>query len=173
MSCVDVLDRCAVSCHISLHSVCTACDCVDVVCACRRRYMVHGVVRSHDGRKVVILDELLVRVEVELPHVPAVHVRAAYMAVELAVVREVMLCAWHGLHVVRVVAHESAYICSGHHCRKERILSVRLSGSSPPWVAYRLYYRRPECEALCAGLEDRSCFVCNRIRFFFKKFRIP
>ena len=95
------------------------------------------------------------------------------MAVEFAVVCEIMFSARNGLEVVRVISHESAHICSGHHGRKIRILSVRLSGTSPPRVADRLHHRRPEGQSLGSGLEDRTGFVCDCGCLSFKKLRVP
>ena len=83
------------------------------------------------------------------------------MAVELTVVREVVLCSRNCLEILRVAAHKAAYETAGNLCGKERILTVRLARTSPAGVADRLYDRAPEGQAFCAGCIDSAGLVSD------------
>ena len=173
VACIYVFDGGAITCHVTLQSVGAAGYGVQIESAGGGWHPVHRIIGGHHRWKIVIFNEFLVRIEVEFPHIPAIHVGTAHVAVELTVVCEIVLRAWDGLHIIRIVAHKSADIGTGHHSRKERILPVGLSGSSPPWVTDRFHYRRPEGKALGSGLEDCTGLVCDGRSHPFKKLGIP
>ena len=120
---VDVLDCGAVSGHVALKAVGPAGDHVQQESAGRHGHAIHGAVCRHDGRKRIVLNEFLVRIKIEFTHVARIHVGTADVAVELAVVGEVVLGGRDGLHVPGIVAHKAADIPRSHPCGEEGILA--------------------------------------------------
>ena len=169
----DIFDGGAVAGHITLHSVRPASQGIDIEDAGGGRDVVDSIVGSHDGRQVLILDQPLVRIEVEFTHVAAVHVRTAYVAVEFAVVGEIMLGSRNGLHIFRVGAHHAPHEAAGHLSRQERIFTIGFAGPAPARIAHRLDHRRPEGQALRSGLEDRAGLVRNGVGHPLRQGRIP
>ena len=150
----DVLDGGAVAGHVTLHTVGTTGQRVQVEGAGGRRHVIDSVIGGHDRRKLLILDQTLVRIQVELAHVAAVHVGAAHVTVELAVVGEIVLGRRDRFHVLRVGAHHAPDEAAGHFGGQERVLAVGFARASPAGVADRLHDRRPEGQALRTGGVD-------------------
>ena len=121
--------------------------------------MVDGIVGGHDRRQLLVLDQALVGIQVELAHVAAVHVGTGHVAVELAVVGEVVLRRGDGLQILGVGAHQAADKAAGDLRGEERILAVGLAGAAPAGVADRLHDGRPEGQALRAGGVDGARLV--------------
>ena len=161
MSVPDILDGGAVAGHIPLHAPGPPGQRVQIINAGGSRHVVDGIVGRHDGRQVLVFDQSLVGIEIELAHVAAVHVGAADVAVELTVVREIMLGGRHGLQVFGIRAHQAADESARHLGREEGILAIGLAGASPAGIADRLHHRRPEGQALGPGLEDCPGLVRN------------
>ena len=158
MTVPDVLDGGAVTRHIALHAPAAAGQGVQIEDAGRCGHMIHGIIRRHDGGQMLVLDEPLVRIEIELPHVPAVHIGAAHMAVEFTVVGKIVLGGGDGLHVAGIRTHEAAHESAGHFRSQERIFTVRFSRTAPAGITDGFHHRRPEGKALGAGLVDGAGF---------------
>jgi len=138
-----IVDSAAVPGDITIQTVGLPGDGVDKKLAGRYRHPVHGIVRRHDGRKIVIPDECPVGRQVIFPHVPLIQAGTSGVAVKFSIVGQVVLSAGNRLQVKRVIPHHPLDEPFPDLRYQEGILAESLGSSSPPWITGGFYHRRP------------------------------